>query len=484
VFAAFVARPGLAESRPRLERIRAERHFRLARAEQSLYTELEREALHGWGRLYDLVSGRLEADVTHPDGRSERLAIAVVNAMRGSSDAHVRRAAFDAQQAAWRGVADVCAHTLTQIVGVRQTRYDRLGIDEIAVPTAQNRLRPETLAALWAAADAARPALHAYLRHKAKHHGVERLAWCDYDAPLPTATEVPEAELSWGDAVDQVVDAFRSFSPELARFARRACDARWVDALARPGRRQGGYCAFLPRTHESRIFLTFHGSVDHAITLAHELGHAWHNEVLEGVSPQRRNLTMSLAESASTFGEAVFRQGLLDRAPDAAHRAAILDQQLGAGVAFLMNIPFRYQLERRLYTLRREGNFLPSVLCAETDRLQREIYGDTISSTDPYFWASKLHFYISSRAFYNWPYTFGYLFSSHLHARAKAEGAAFLPVLTELLRRTGWQQTEDLAAEVLGVDLTDPAFWVEAARPLTEMSAEFQEIAPCSPRHA
>jgi oligoendopeptidase F len=303
-----------------------------------------------------------------------------------------------------------------------------------------------------------------YLGWKARQLGQECLAWADLDAPLPTGDR--PSTWSWDEAAGLVADAFGGFHPKLADFAREAVLGRWIDALPREGRRPGGFCTELPRSNESRIFMTFTGSLEHASVLAHELGHAFHNRVLAGVPASRAEIVSATAETASTFAEAVLRDRLLASSADPVFRTFMIDQQLQA--AFLMDIPARFAFERRLFALRRDGVFDPDVLDAEMLAAQDHAYGKGLADGFARFWCAKLHFYIPEFGFYNWPYTFGYLFSAAVHRRAVAEGPSFLATFEELLGRTGWQDTEGLARDVLGVDLTDPAFWREAARPIVE----------------
>lgn len=474
-FAAFVDRPELADQRPALLRVRRSRALRLPPELEALKVATDREGLTGWGRLYDLVSGSLTGELHTPAG-PRRVGVAELLAMRAEPDPALRRAAHQARDAAWASVRDVCAHTLTQITGNRLQHLERLGVDELAFSLEGNRVTRATVDALWAAADEARPALVRYLRHKGALLGTPAgLAWHDLEAPLPGASS---RALRWDEGTRWIGKAFQAFSPDLAAFTRRALDARWIDARPRDNRRPGGFCAGLPRSSASRIFMTWSGTIDNAITLAHELGHAWHNHVLDGLPPARAAITSATAETASTFAEAVFRGELLATAPDDGFRAFVLEQDLSAAVAFLMNIPHRFQLERRLYALRREGPLSADQLDAETERIQRDCHGAALVSWDKRFWSNKLHFYIPEFGFYNWPYTFGYLFSQALYQRARAEGAEFLPRFRDLLVRTGWQDTEELAHAALGADLTDPAFWRGAASHLHATADAFVAATP------
>ncbi len=462
-FDAFVARESMAPSSDLLRHTRAGQALRLDPARQALWVAVEREALYGWGRLYDRTSGSISGEL-EVDGTSRTVGVAELGALRSHEDEAMRRAAFEAGGRAWSSASALCATCLTHLTGARQTYQDRIGTDELAQTLHANRCSRATMNALWEACDTLRPSLARYLERKATVLGKTKLDWWDLDAPLP-APDAPTG-VPFADMGKLVVDAFDSFHPDLAAFARRSLEQRWVEAEPRDGKRPGGFCTDFPLTRQSRIFMTYTGSLDNGTTLAHELGHAWHNEVVFPEPVSRRNLTSGLAETASTFAEAVFRDALLEGAGDRATHAFMLDADLSAAVAFLMNIPTRFDFERRLFTLRRQGPLDPEQLSSEMEALQRRHYADSLNSYNPLFWASKLHFYIPEFGFYNWPYTFGYLFSAAVYHRAKTEGPSFMGTLTELLRRTGWQDAESIGRDVLGVDMTDPAFWIEAATPI------------------
>ncbi|MBX2799375.1 MAG: hypothetical protein KTR31_16995 [Myxococcales bacterium] len=471
-FESLVSLPELASAAPWLRNVRAGAGLRLEPALESLRVQLDREGVSAWGRLYDLLSGDLTAEVV-VDGEPKVFGIAELVAMGAHTDEGVRRAAHEGVEGAWEGVADICAHTLTQITGSRQQIQDRLGVDELAESLFDNRLERATLTAMWAATEALRPALVTYLERKAQLLGKDKLDWWDRDAPV--VTEVEGSHMAWDEAAGAIADALGGFHGELADFARQAVAKRWIDAAPREGRRPGGFCVDLPQSKQSRIFMTFTGSMDNALTLAHELGHAWHNEVLSGQPSSRRRITSALAETASTFAEATVRDRLIRSAQEPRLKTFMLDQELQAAVAFLMDIPARFGFERQLYALRRRGVFDTTELKQQMVAQQQQAYGGALGSYSELFWCSKLHFYIAEFGFYNWPYTFGYLFSAAVYDRAAAEGPDFLVRLKDLLVRTGWQSTEELAHQTLGVDLTDPAFWIGAAKPIEARVQAFLE---------
>jgi pepF/M3 family oligoendopeptidase len=468
-FAAFIERPDATEMAPWLRNRRALRHLRLDPPRQRLMRQLNREALHGWGGLYTQLSGRLTATVETPAGPTT-LGVAQLNGLLSSPDEPTRRAAHEAGQRAWGEVTDLCATALTHITGARQTHLDEVQADELEPTLTRNRLTRATLEAMLEAVQRARPTIVRYLHAKARLLNKPQLDWWDMSAPLPVTAG---ASVRWSDAVAQVDSAFRAFDPSMADFARRAVDSGWVEAEARGNKRQGAYCTGLPHAGESRVFMTWGGTQRTAMTLAHELGHAWHNEVLLGQPPARRKITSATAETASTFAEALYRDAAIEAAPSAEIRRVMIDQQLLAGANMLMNLPARFEFERELYTLRRRGQLDPAELCEVMVQCQRVAHGDALQSWNPTFWASKLHYYISGFSFYNWPYTFGYLFSSAVHARAVAEGPAFAPSVRALLADMGHATTEDVVRNTLGEDITDVAFWTRATAPLLAKIEEF-----------
>lgn len=473
-FQALAAHPALADMGDMLDDTRRQAALLLPRAEEALAAELSRDGILAWGQLYDRLSSKVQ--IRLPDG--EVLSPSQARNAMNSPDRARRQAVNQASQAAWAARAETCAAALTHITGTRQTLNDRRGVDELAGILSSCRMERATLDAIMAAAAGAVPMMREYLAVKARVMGLgdgARLGWADVTAPVGGGDD--GLDFRWDSARAFVLDNFRATHPGLADFAAAAMDQGWVEAEDRGDKRPGAWCTWFPKSRQSRVFMTHGGDFMSTLTLAHELGHGYHNHVMRDLPGHRRRLTMTLAETASTFAENVVRDAALAAASSPAARLAMLDARLGAGAVMLMNIPSRYHFERALYRMRREGPLSPEALSEEMVRCQRAAYGDALADWDPTFWASKLHFYIGQLSFYNFPYTFGYLFSSMVYARLKQEGASFLPVCDELLRRSGWERAEPLAAEVLGVDLTDPAVWEAAVAPLAEDLAAFKQAA-------
>jgi oligoendopeptidase F len=303
------------------------------------------------------------------------------------------------------------------------------------------------------------------------------LHYFDLEAPQIAA---PEAKpLSWQDACSTVGRAFSGAYPKLGEYFSEMLENRWVEAQPRPGKRPGAFCTGSSLRKEQRIYMTFHGTVHDMVTLAHEAGHAWHSRVLRPSRCWASAYPMTLAETASNFGEMVLLSGLLkDPEINAETKAYLLDQEMLRAHAYLVNIPMRYEFEKSFYTERAAGEVSVTRLCELMNAAQHKLYGDTLfeDGTDPMFWAYKMHFFITGVSFYNFPYVFGYLLSQALFARFQAEGPAFLSQYESFLSMTGSATCEELVRRSLGEDLTDPAFWAKALRAMEEPLKAYENL--------
>lgn len=431
------------------------------RAAQAMEPELEEltadlgvTGLSAWGRLYDQVSGTLRFSL---DGRA--LPVAMARSYLEDPDPDVRRAALVGANAAWESVGAVVAACLNAISGTRLTLYERRGVDHFLQPALIDAgIERATLDAMMDAVRGRQDVARRYLRRKAERLGLPVLGFQDTMAPLPGSHA---ARIPWPAAVARVRDAFGAY-PALRAFAERAFDRRWIDHSPRDGKRPGGFCSSSHVIGESRIFMTYNGSMGEVQTLAHELGHAYHNWVMRDLRPWARDYPMTLAETASTFAEQLVTDAALASPElDDAAKLAILDHRLMEGAIFTLNIPMRFDFEHSVYERRAAGELSVTELVDLMLAAQRRNYGDSLAADqlDPWYWASKLHFYITEISFYNFPYTFGYLFSLGIFARAKAEGPAFYATYERLLRHTGSAPAEQVARDALGVDLQQPEFW-------------------------
>jgi oligoendopeptidase F len=443
-----------------LARVRERARWSMSAPEESLAADLDATGLSAWARLYSRLSGKLEFALEVPGAPVRHLPVSMTRTLLEDPDPAVRRAAFSGANAAWARSADTIAACLNAIAGTRLALYERRGVASFLEPALFDAsISRETLDALLDAVRDRAEIARGYLRRKAKLLGRARLGFPDLLAPLP---QHAGERSDFASARAQIESAFDAFHAPLGALARKAFERRWIDWESRPGKQPGGFCSGSSLLDESRIFLTFNGAPGDTSTLAHELGHAFHGEVMSGVRPWSRRSPMTLAETASTFAEQLLIDASLARAGDSAGaRLAILDGRLQDAAVFLLNIPARFSFEKAVYEERAGGELSVSRLCALMLEAEREWYGDALDADDldPWFWASKLHFYIASTSFYNFPYTFGYLFSLGLFARARREGRSFMPRYEALLRSTGSGSAESVAREAIGVDLSKPDFW-------------------------
>jgi oligoendopeptidase F len=222
--------------------------------------------------------------------------------------------------------------------------------------------------------------------------------------------------------------------------------------------------------------MTYSGTMDNVSTLAHELGHAYHQHVMNDMPALAQEYAMNVAETASTFAEMIVSDAALKLAEDKEEKIALLEQKIQNTVAFMMNIHARFIFETRFYEERKSGLVSVERLNELMLEAQKEAYCGMLSEYHPHFWASKLHFYITDVPFYNFPYTFGFLFSSGIYALAQAEGEEFAERYVDLLRDTGSMSVENLAAKHLNVDLSKPDFWLQAIELSLKDIEEFLEL--------
>ncbi len=426
---------------------------------EALIAELAADGYHAWDQLYNVVSGGKQVEFEE-NGEKKTLSLGQLQSKYiDTPDRAVRQRAFALFEDTWAELAPVVSMALNYQAGFRLTTYNHRGWESVLKePLSDNRMRRETLDTMWDVIAQKSARLLDYFDAKAKLLGVDRLAWFDVGAPVGNLN----SNFSFADAADFVVENLALVNPDIANFCRMAIDSGWVESENRPGKRAGAFCTRLPLKGETRVFMTFNGSYNGLSTLAHELGHGYHGYVLRDMPFGAQRYTMSVAETASTFNELVVTDAYLRQTTDAGERLGLLDRKLGDAAAFLMNIRARFDFEREFFARRAKGQLSVDELSALMTDAQKTAYHNGLSQYHPLFWASKLHFYITRAPFYNFPYTFGFLFSHGIYAMAREAGAGFKNHYIALLRDTGSMDTETLAQTHLGVDLTQPAFWETA----------------------
>ncbi|MCQ2010859.1 M3 family oligoendopeptidase [Sporolactobacillus sp. STSJ-5] len=445
---------------------------KLGSDQEQLISGLAVDGYHAWEDLYYSLVGKMEIKLIR-NGKEETLSVSQANNLLDDPDRTVRQAAFNALESAWSEHADLFAAALNHIAGFRIAAYKARGWESfLDEPLDYNRMQAQTLSTMWSVIDRYKPKLAQFMQRKAELLNLEKLSWFDVDAPLNKNSE----KLTYEDVADFIIKHFGSFNPNMASFAKKALENRWIEAENRANKRPGGFCTNFPIAGQSRIFMTFSGTASNRSTLAHELGHAYHQSLMNELPYLSQDYAMNVAETASTFSEMIVSDAAQAAAKTKEEKITFLSDKLERCVALLMNIHARFLFETRFYDERKKGTVSVERLNQLMSDAEREAYHDTLDVYHPTFWASKLHFYITNWPFYNFPYTFGFLFSTGIYVQALREGPSFAGKYDALLRDTGRMTTEQLAERYLGVDLTEPDFWSSALDYLMRDVDEFLEL--------
>lgn len=430
----------------------------LSEAEEALINALRVDGYVGWSTHYDSLVKMIEIPYTNEDGETVHLSAGqAFNKMHDDPNPEVRAEIFKKWEKAWGEKAPLFADTINHLGGFRLANYKMHGVEDfMKEPLQYNRMKKETLDVMWDVIAKNKQPFVEFLNRKAKLLGKEKLSWVDVDAPIVTTEPM---HYTFDEGAKFIIDNFAKFGDELPKFAQEAFEKAWIEAEDRPGKRPGGFCTSFPETNESRIFMTYSGSPSGVATLAHELGHAFHSHVLNDKPFFNTDYAMNVAETASTFAEQICSDASVRAAVSDAEKITLLDNKILNAIAMFMNIHARFIFEKNYYTERKNGLVSVERLNEMMASAQKEAYQNSLSEYHPTFWASKLHFYISEVPFYNFPYTFGYLFSLGIYHLSLKEGKSFEKKYIALLQDTAAMTTEELAMKHLGVDLTKPDFW-------------------------
>ncbi len=449
-----------------LRQAAASAQHQMPETEEGLYADLRLTGSSAWNKLHGDLTALLTGSL---DG--EAVPISILRGMATHPDAAQRQKAFRAELAAWQTVEVPLAAAMNGIKGEASAVNRHRGWpDSLGPALLANAVDRSAFEAMQSAAVASFPDFRRFLGAKAQLLGHPNgLPWWELFAPVPG-----EVVRSWDDAATAVRGAFATYSPQLSGLVDRALAEHWVDAEARKGKRGGAFCLSL-RGDESRVLLNFDGSFDSVRSLAHELGHAYHNTNLAGRTPLQRRTPMALAETASIFCETILVQsGLAAASP--AERLALLNVDLEGACQVVVDIHSRFLFEREVFSRREKGVVPPSELCRIMTDSQLQTYGDALESSElhPYMWAVKPHYY--STAYYNWPYCFGLLFGIGLYSRYKEDPDRFRAGYDDLLSSTGLQTAAALANR-FGMDVNSVEFWSSSLDVVRARIDDFERLA-------
>jgi oligoendopeptidase F len=439
----------------------AQSKYLMPQAEEALAAELSLSGASAWGKLQGTVTSQLTVDF-ELDGKTRKLPMPALINLHSHLDENVRRRAYEAEMEAWKTVEEPLAACMNGVKGAANTLNHHRGRTDALHPSIDMaRIDRPTLEAMLGAMEASFPTFRKYFKAKARRFGKEKLAWWDIFAPAGKAGK----DFRFDEASDFIVDHFGTFSPGLAAFARRAFDRRWIDAEQREGKRGGAFCMRVPGVRESRVLCNFDGTLTQVSTVAHELGHAFHNECAyqAGKTEMQKDTPMTLAETASIMCETIVKEAVLAQTDDPQEQLAIIETQLIGDTQVIMDIYSRYLFEKEVFERREKSELSAGELCEIMEGSQKTVFGDGLDEKylHKYMWTWKPHYYYAGLSFYNFPYAFGLLFGTGLFAIYRQRGAEFVPDYKDLLASTGEAPAAELAAR-FGIDIRTRKFWEDS----------------------
>jgi pepF/M3 family oligoendopeptidase len=468
----LAARPDLSAHTFYLHETARQSQFLMNEELENLAADLVLDSGVALGKLQGNVTSQLRVPLER-DGKPEELPITVVRNLCFDPDPLVRERAYHAELQGWDSIRTTVTACLNGVKGTALTLARRRGRSSVlSAALDDNHIDQQTLRAMLESIRDALPMFRRYLSAKAGKLGLERLRWWDLFAPLPSS----HRNFTWVEATAFIVEKFNTFDDDLGRFAATAFEQRWIDAQPRDGKRGGAFCMEILGNEESRILANFDGSFEQVSTLAHELGHGYHNHCQKGLAPLVRGAPMTLAETASIFCETLIAESTLETASPA-EQLAILEAQLCGATQVCLDITSRFQFESAVLERRADSELSADDFCQLMLQAQGDTYADAVepSTYHRYMWLWKPHYYAFESNFYNFPYAFGHLFALGLFAIFRREGRAFVPRYQELLRSTGQDYAAPLAAR-FGIDITRPDFWRASLGIIEDQVRRFEAI--------
>ena len=450
------------------ENIRTSSRFLLPGLGEEIMAKMNLSGGMAWAELQQYLTSVVEVDY-----RGTKTNLSAIRNLAYDDDPAVRKDAYEAELACYSRIADPVAYSLNSI---KLETINDCALRGYAGPLEktlhESHMSRETLDAMLGAMDEYLPKFWQYLKAKGKALGHENgLPWYDLFAPMGTVA----GKYTTQQARDYLVELFRGFDDELADMVAKAFDEAWIDFYPRSGKAGGAFCAIVECLGESRILANFDGLFGDIVTLAHELGHAFHNQCINSHRSLNKEYSMPLAETASTFNECVVMAAAIRDAKDDGERLALIESQLQDITQVICDIYSRYRFESMVFQ-RREAEFLNAgTLCDIMTEAQKLSYGDGLDQSvmHPYMWVCKSHYY--GPTFYNFPYAFGALFARGLYAQYERDGAAFVPKYKRLLYTTPVASAED-TAKVADIDLTDKEFWRAALKTIADQIDLFCDL--------
>jgi oligoendopeptidase F len=455
--------------RHHLESVRRYRPHLLSESEEKIVTEKSISSQAAWARLFGELVAALRVDL---DGQELTLDVALSRLQTADRDAR-------------RTAAEAVSRTLEPGLRTRGFIYNTLIYDKsvedrlrhypnwLASRNLSNEASDESVMALIQAVRGRFDIPQRWYRLKAKLIGVDRLA--DYDRSAPVLRE--DITYSFAEARDLVLDTYQSFSPVAGEVTRRFFDEHWIDGPPRPHKRGGAFCAYTVPSVHPYVLLNFTAQRRDVLTMAHELGHGLHAALAQPQGIFHQSTPLTLAETASVFGEQLVFGRMLAGAPDDEQRLGLLAEQIDGAIATVFRQMAMNRFEHLVHTRRRSDGELAADRISELwVESQTELFGDSVEITDGYrMWWSYIPHFINTPG-YVYAYAYGLLLALSVYSRYLDEGESFVPRYLELLAAGGSRSPEQLA-EIVGIDLEDPGFWDAGLGLVENQLAEAEALA-------
>ena len=463
--------PFLAEYRYYFEEAKKDATHLLSDELEEVLAKMSISGGKAWSQLFDFMWSSAQGEY-----KGEVVTLSEIRGKAYDSDAEVRKSAYEAELKMYDAIKEPIAFSLNHIKKEVLTTSQLRGFESPLAHTLEaSRMSRETLDALLEAIREYLPNFRKYLRHKAALLGHENgLPFYDLFAPVGNSSRTFTVE----ESKDYLIENFKTFSADLAEMTEEFFDKHYIDFYPRKGKVGGAFCANLPMIKQSRVLTNFTGSLSDVVTLAHELGHAYHGLHIENHRPLNQDYSMPVAETASTFNENIIMNTAIKEASNE-EKIALIESQLQDTTQIIVDIYSRYLFESAVFENREQSFMFSKDLEAMMLSAQKEAYGDGLDQSylHPYMWACKPHYYSTGLSFYNFPYAFGGLFSKGLYAIYQEQPEGFVEKYQELLRATTVSSVED-TAKVLGVDVSTPEFWKKALAEVAESIEAFIALTP------
>ena len=463
--------PFLAEYRYYFEEAKKDATHLLSDELEEVLAKMSISGGKAWSQLFDFIWSSAQGEY-----KGEVVTLSEIRGKAYDSDAEVRKSAYEAELKMYDAIKEPIAFSLNHIKKEVLTTSQLRGFESPLAHTLEaSRMSRETLDALLEAIREYLPNFRKYLRHKAALLGHENgLPFYDLFAPVGNSSRTFTVE----ESKDYLIENFKTFSADLAEMTEEFFDKHYIDFYPRKGKVGGAFCANLPMIKQSRVLTNFTGSLSDVVTLAHELGHAYHGLHIENHRPLNQDYSMPVAETASTFNENIIMNTAIKEASDE-EKIALIESQLQDTTQIIVDIYSRYLFESAVFENREQSFMFSKDLEEMMLSAQKEAYGDGLDQAylHPYMWACKPHYYSTGLSFYNFPYAFGGLFSKGLYAIYQEQPEGFVEKYQELLRATTVSSVED-TAKVLGVDVSTPEFWKKALAEVAESIEAFIALTP------